>query len=227
MRHESTALGTEVNQLVTQQVRLQTTDTVAGNTLYVIQCLHEIQECLPCRLSEITDIHSRQHDLLATLTDCLFRLPSPESDGGITTEAAGIGYRTIGTEIVTSVLHLQEITGTVATGARGCEGFDILRLLRLVGRYLVAVHETIGEELDEMSLLISAQHQVDTFYLTDRFGLQLRITSCHYHKGMRMLACHTVDGLSALMVSDLRHRTGIDQTDIRSSPLAAVNTPIS
>ena len=115
MGHESTAMGAIVDELITQQVGFQTTDAITLNTLYGIQCLHQVNEPLSCRLTEITDIDTRQDNLLATLTSCFLCLCHQGGDTGITAETAGIGYRAVCAEIVTTVLYFQEITGAVAS----------------------------------------------------------------------------------------------------------------
>ena len=74
MRHERPALRTEGNQLVRQQIGLQRTNPIAADTLQPVERLHQVDELLACRLAEIADVHSRQHDFLASLPGCLLCL---------------------------------------------------------------------------------------------------------------------------------------------------------
>ena len=115
MRHKSPALCTVVYQLGAQQVGFQTTDTITLNTFNGIQCLHQIDEFLACRLAEVTNVHTRQHNLLTTFAGGFLSLCHQRGNGWVTTETTGIGYRTIGTEVVAAVLNLQEIAGAIAS----------------------------------------------------------------------------------------------------------------
>ena len=67
MRHERTAAAAELDKLVTKQVRLQRTDAVTADTLHIVKSLHQIKKLLTSGLSEISDVHTRQYNLLATL----------------------------------------------------------------------------------------------------------------------------------------------------------------
>ena len=78
----------------------------------------------------------------------------------------------------------------------------------------VAMDKSIGKELDEVGFLVRAQHQIDTINLTDTLRLQLRIATRNNNESSRMLANHTVNGLPALMISNLSDGAGIDETDV-------------
>ena len=78
----------------------------------------------------------------------------------------------------------------------------------------VAFYKAITQKLDEVCFLVTAQHQVYTFYMCHLLRLQLGIAARHHDKGAWILAHQPVDGLPALMVSHLRHRTRIDETDV-------------
>ena len=85
-------------------------------------------------------------------------------------------------------------------------------------KVIVRVRKPITQILYQIRLLIAAQHQVHALYPGHAFRLQLRIAARHHHEGTWILAHHPVNSLAALVVSHLRHRTGIDQTDIRLLP---------
>ena len=214
MGHESTALSTEVDEFVAQQIGFQTADAIAANTLYLVECLHQINELLACGLSEITDIHTRQHNLFTALERCLLSLSHQRRYAGIATEPTGIGNGAVGAEIVTTILHLQEIARAIASRTTGCKTTDVLRLLRHIGSCCTAMDKSIGEKLNEVCLLVGSQHQIDTLYLAHLLRLQLGIASRHHHKSTRMLAHHAMNGLTTLMVSHLGHRTSINQTNV-------------
>ena len=113
MRHKRPTLCAIGNQLIRQQIGLQRTDPITADALHSIQCLHQIDELLTRRLAEIADVHTRQHDLLTPFRCRLFSLGHQRGDRRVTRESACIWDRTIGTEIVTAVLHLQEISRPV------------------------------------------------------------------------------------------------------------------
>ena len=60
----------------------------------------------------------------------------------------------------------------------------------------------------------NSQHYIYSINLCHVAGLQLRITSGHYHKSTGMLLYQTMNGLPAFFIRHLRHRTGIYHTDI-------------
>ena len=113
--HESSALGTIVYQFIAQQVGLHTTDTIALHTLHSIQRLYQVHKAFACRLAKVTNVHTRQHNFLGTLTDSLLGLRHQRGYRWITAEATGIRNRAIGAEIVTAVLYLQEIARPISS----------------------------------------------------------------------------------------------------------------
>ena len=129
VRHEGTALGTIVYQLVTQQIGLQRTDTVAPYALHLVQRLHQIDELLTRRLTEVADVHTRQHDFLSAFSSSLLGLFHQRRYRRVTAETAGIGNGTIGTKVVAAVLHLQEVACPVTPRTRRGKTLDVLRLL--------------------------------------------------------------------------------------------------
>ena len=84
MRHKRPALRTIGNQLIRQQVRLQRTDAVTADALHRVERLHQIDKTLTRGLSEITDVHTRQHDLLTPLSHRLLSLSHQRGNRGIT-----------------------------------------------------------------------------------------------------------------------------------------------
>ena len=48
MGHKSPAAGTERNHVVCQQIRLNTADAIAVDSLYRIQCPEQVDKTLPC-----------------------------------------------------------------------------------------------------------------------------------------------------------------------------------
>ena len=218
MGHKGTTLmRTIVDEFVAEQVGFEAADAVATDTLNGIEGSDQVDEALASGLAEVTDIDARQHNLLATLFDGLPRLIDQRGDGGIATEPTSLGDGAVGAVIVTAVLHLQEIAGAVATRTTGGKRRDVLGLLYIVGHTALACPATapcIREELQQVGFLVGAQHQVNTFYLTDSLGLQLRIAARHHHKGTRMLTHHSVNGLATLVVGHLGHRTSVNQADV-------------
>ena len=67
MRHERTAFCTESDQFIRQQVGFQRTDPITTDALYSIKSLHQVEELLSRRLTKVADVHTRQHNLPASL----------------------------------------------------------------------------------------------------------------------------------------------------------------
>ena len=219
MRHKRpTLLAAIVYQLVAQQVGLQAADTIAADALHLVQGLHQVEEALARGLAEVANVHARQHNLLATLCGSLLGLSHQRSYRWVATESAGVGNGAVGAEIVATILCLQEIARAVAARARGRKSLDVLRLLPLPGcfvyRDIVAVYKPLREELDEVGLLVGTQHQAHALNLAHRLSLQLRVAARHHHKGARVLAHQSVNGLPAFLVSHIRHRTSVNQADV-------------
>ena len=93
-------------------------------------------------------MHQTQHGVAATLQGYM------EMGHRIATEATGIGNGAIGTEVVTTVLHLQEIAGAIASRTGRCKGLDVLRLHRLIGLARPSLRPKPSER-DCMSLAFS------------------------------------------------------------------------
>ena len=134
VRHEGAALGTIVYEFIAQQVGFQRADAVAPNRLHSVERLHQVNEPFTSRLAEVTDVDTRQHNLLASLGSGLASLRHQRLNAGVTAETAGVGNGTVSAEIVAAVLHLQEETGTIATRTAGSKRPDVLCLHRVIGR---------------------------------------------------------------------------------------------
>ena len=103
----------------------------------------------------------------------------------------------------------------VASRTAGSKRPDVLRLrLNNGDSPRCPTHKRLRKKLYQTGLLVRAQHQVNTVNTTDGLGVQLGIAARHHHKGPRMLAHHAVDGLTALVVSNISYRTGVDQADV-------------
>ena len=238
VRHKGTALSTIGYQLVAQQVGLQRTDSVAADALHLVQRLHQVDEALTRRLTEVANVHARQHYLAPTLLGRLLSLLHQRGDGRIARETSGVRYRTVGTEVVAAVLHLQEVARAVTPRTAGSKRGDVLRLPNIIrcsprssfliprSSFLVPrFSPRLREILYQMSLLIRAQHEVDSLNLRHSLCRQLRVTARHHHEGTRMLAHHPVDSLTALMIGHLSHRTSVDQADVRLLTLLSCTYP--
>ena len=128
MRHKGTALGTILYEIIIAEIRLQTRDAVTLDSFYLIHRLDKVDESLMGSLTEITDIHTGNDDFLTAFSSRLLTLSHKRLDARVARIASGKWNGAIGTIIIATILHLQEITGTVATRARRLEGLDFLRL---------------------------------------------------------------------------------------------------
>ena len=240
MRHKGTALGTILYEIIITEIRLQTRDAVTLDSFYLIHRLDKVDESLVGSLTEIADIHTGNDDFLTAFSSRLLTLSHKRLDARVARIASGKRNGAIGAIIVAAVLHLQEITGTVATRARRLEGLDFLRLhaIMLMKSRSIAVLRSqssqsvflskflrpcIAEILNQVRLLVSAQHQVNTLYLADILRLQLRITARYDNKCPRIVSHHPVDSLTAFMIGNFCYRAGVNKTNISFLPLFSSN----
>ena len=128
MRHKGTALGTILYEIIITEIRLQTRDAVTLDSFYLIHRLDKVDESLMGSLTEIADIHTGNDDFLTAFSSRLLTLSYKRLDARVARIASGKWNGAIGAIIIAAVLHLQEITGTVATRARRLEGLDFLCL---------------------------------------------------------------------------------------------------
>ena len=240
MRHKGTALGTILYEIIIAEIRLQTRDAVTLDSFYLIHRLDKVDESLVGSLTEITDIHTGNDDFLTAFSSRLLTLSHKRLDAWVARIASGKWNGAIGAIIIAAVLHLQEITGTVATRARRLEGLDFLRLhaIMLMKSRSIAVLRSqssqsvflskflrpcIAEILNQVRLLVSTQHEVYTLYLADILRFELRITARHDNECARIVSHHPVDSLTAFMIGNFCYRAGVNQTNISFLPLFSSN----
>ena len=240
MRHKGTALGTILYEIIITEIRLQTRDAVTLDSFYLIHRLDKVDESLVGSLTEIADIHTGNDDFLTAFSSRLLTLSHKRLDARVARIASGKWNGAIGAIIIAAVLHLQEITGTVATRARRLEGLDFLRLhaIMLMKSRSIAVLRSqssqsvflskflrpcIAEILNQVRLLVSTQHEVYTLYLADILRFELRITARHDNECARIVSHHPVDSLTAFMIGNFCYRAGVNQTNISFLPLFSSN----
>ena len=74
MRHEATRRRHPIDNLIGEQIRLYRGNAVTLYSVNLVQSLYKVKERIISPLSEITYVHSGQHDLLATFSGNLTRL---------------------------------------------------------------------------------------------------------------------------------------------------------
>ena len=74
VRHEGTRVGTVLDELVVDEVRLQRTDAVALDALHTVEGFDEVEECLAGGFAKLSDVHAGEHNLLAAFACSLFGL---------------------------------------------------------------------------------------------------------------------------------------------------------
>ena len=115
VRHESTTLCTEVNELICQKIGLHTADTITFNAINTIKSLNKIDKAFAGSLAKVTNIYTSKHYLLATFSCRLFCLCYQRTDCRVARIASCVRYSTVSAIVVAAILHLKEITCTVAT----------------------------------------------------------------------------------------------------------------
>ena len=74
--------------------------------------------------------------------------------------------------------------------------------------------EQLTEEFHDLTFLFHAHHKVNAWEGGNFASFQLGVASHHDKQGSWMLTGEAVDGLTALVVGYVGHRTGVDDTDI-------------
>ena len=212
MRHERTGLRYILDNFIGQQIRFDGRDTITLDAFHLVECLDQIEEGLTSGLSEVTDVHPCNHDFLSTFGCCLTGLCYDVFDFSITAPSTGKRDGTIRTEIITSVLYLQEITGTVSSRTGRSKTADILKLAGY--RFALFMLLQIAQEIHNAAFLFCPQHDIHSFDGCHLFRLQLGIASCYHHKGSRMILDQPMDGLTAFLVRHFRNGTGVYHTNI-------------
>ena len=77
--HKGTALCTEVDKLVREQVWLHAADAITLNALHAVKSLHQVEEALAGGLAEVADVNAREHNLFSALFSRLTRLTDAQS----------------------------------------------------------------------------------------------------------------------------------------------------
>ena len=83
VRHEGTALCTEADKLVREQIRLHAADAITLDALHAVKGFHQVEAALAGGLAEVANVNAREHYLLSALFSRLTRLADEGSDGGI------------------------------------------------------------------------------------------------------------------------------------------------
>ena len=133
MRCETFAVCHEIDRLVRDQVRFDGGDAVTYDPFHLVERPDQVDERLPGALSEIADVDTCQHDFFSPLGCHFFGLFHHAGDRPVAAAPTGKGNRTVGTEIIASVLHFQKMARTVVCRTRGGEGTDVFRLGRDYG----------------------------------------------------------------------------------------------
>ena len=81
--HKGTALCTEVDKLVREQVWLHAADAITLDSLHAVKGFHQIEEALAGGLAEVADVNARENYLLSAFFSRLTRLTDERSDGGV------------------------------------------------------------------------------------------------------------------------------------------------
>src|SRR5450755_3969193 len=74
----------------------------------------------------------------------------------------------------------------------------------------------LRDSLDERLFRAVAHHQIDAWERRHRLRIQLRVAAGHDQERVRVAAMRLRDHLARTTVAKLRHRTGIDNIDIRN-----------
>ena len=115
--------------------------------------------------------------------------------------------------VVAAVLYLEEVACTLVRGGAEAEGADVLRVSTddACPRGLRPFVRQVGSDVE---LLLRPDDQVDALDTCHLVGAELGVAPRDDDEGTRMLACCLADHRTALLVRQLRDRTGIDDADV-------------
>ena len=115
--------------------------------------------------------------------------------------------------VVAAVLHLEEVAGTLVRGRAEAEGTDVLRMSTddACPRGLRSFVRQVGSDVE---LFLRPDDQVNTLDTCHLVGAKLGVAPRDDDEGTRMLACSLANHRTALLVCQLRDRTGIDDADV-------------
>ena len=99
-----------IDHFLCKKVRFDRRYPVSFDAFHIIQLPDQLEECLSCRLSEISGIDSCEHDLLDTFSRYRFCLRNDFRNRYVAAFASCVWNRAVMTFIVTSVLNLEEGT---------------------------------------------------------------------------------------------------------------------
>ena len=91
----------------------------------------------------------------------------------------------------------------------------------MTGSALTAARHTLFEQAHHVAFLLHAHDEVDALDVRHLSGAQLGIAAHHQDEGSGVLACEPMDGLAALVVGRVGHRTGVDDTEVGPLPLGS------
>ena len=216
VRHERTGAGHIVDDFIGKQVRFDGRDAITLNALYGIQRLDQIEERLAGGLPEIADVHTGNDNLLASFGHSLTGLCHQILYPPVTATATGKRNGAIGTEVVATILHLEEIAGTVSTRARRGKAADVLE--RTGHRLPLGVLLQVAQVIHQAAFLLGTEYHIHPFDGSYLLGLELGIATRHHHKGSRMVLHQAMDGLTAFLVRHFGDRTSVHHANVRLLP---------
>ena len=134
--------GNPVHDLRCDKIGFNGGNAVSLNAFHFVQRLQQVQKALSCATAEIAGIHTRQHNFLNAFVRNLPGLFHCLAHRDVPASPPGIRYRTVGAEIITTVLYLQKTPGSLST-AIGSKSSSVHVLVSFRGRnciFIVSVH---------------------------------------------------------------------------------------
>ena len=200
--------GDPVYDFRAQEIRFDTRDTVAFDSVYLVQSLEKAQKALAGSFAVVAGIDAGKDYFLDSLGCYLARHPYTFADGQVPAGAAGVGDCTVVAVIVASVLDLEETAGTLAAavGAEDC-----------IGRNRFGGEAEAGKAVgDDPGLFPAAEDLPHSFDLLDLGAPQLGRAAGDYYLRVRIGAVDAADEVARFLVCGSCNRAGVDQVQIRA-----------
>ena len=137
--------------------------------------------------------------------------------GSASDPASGIGDDTVAAELIAAVLDLDLGSGPVGhlIDRQVFIGSFSGHVIQITGSGLLPVSESGCHQVNDVLLQVIADGDIDHIFFLKGFTCCLDIAADSHDQGIRVLLSGPVQHLSGLSVSNICHRTGVDDIDVR------------
>ncbi len=216
MGHEAARRCHEIYDFICQQIRLYRRNTVALDSVDLVEGTAQINETVGAPFAEIADVDTGYHYFASALGRRLTCLSDKLVYRARTRTSASLWNCAVGAPVVASVLHFQKIACAVAARARGHEFPQRCR----IGYFgacacRVSVGEALCDKFGKSELVVDSGHNANPRQRCGFFRFKLRIAACDGDCCIGITAVERAYGAAAFAVGLLGHRACVHYYDVR------------